>query len=307
MVTAEPRWVSAHLFHQGDLDALLVTAVHPLVGGLVGDGLADGWFYLRHWEAGGHVRLRVRAASPAGEHAVRDRVVAGCLPYLDAHPSVHRTSPEQYTQSAAKLAALEGASRYAPALAAPDGVAFVPYRPERDRYGAAMSAVERHFEDSSRLALELLRSGPDTGRRDTAAFGLLLLAWFAAEPEPGRLAPRVVADVVPPDPEGATPALWRAAVDRRYRGQRERLAGIATRMQALAAGPAVSRSGLFAEWTASVRTLRDAVVAAGEPALPMLDRCAHLVCNRLGGSLVEEGYLRVLAARTVHLLAGVPV
>lgn len=307
MLTGEPRWVSAHLFHQGDLDALLGTAVHPLVGGLVADGLADGWFFLRHWEAGTHVRLRVRVPSPGDEPAVRDRIVAGSRPYLDAHPSTHRTTPEQYALSAAKFAVLEGAVGYADTLGPPDGVAFVPYRPELATYGAAIGAVERHFQDSSRLALELLRSRPDSGARDTAALGLVLLSWFTAEPEAGRLAPRVAGDVVPPDPEGATPAMWRAAVDRRYRGQRDRLLAIATRMRALAAGPVVDRPGLFTDWTSSVRTLRDATEDAGEPVLPILDRCAHLVCNRLGVSLVEEGYLRLLAARTVHLLAGVAV
>ncbi len=288
---AEPGWVSAHVFHQGDLDALLVRAVHPLVTGLAAD-----WFFLRHWEGGLHVRLRVRPPDgvPAGE--VRDRIVAGCGPWLAANPSVHRISPAEYADSAAKFAALEGADRYETVQREPDGIAFLPY--ERSGHGAAM---ERHQVESSRLALDLLRSGPELAQRDTAALALLLLAWFTAEPEPAGLAPRVAGDASPPDPTGGSPALWRAAVDRRYRDQRERLLGLAGRMRAVAAGP--DRPGLFADWTASVR----AVAAAADDALPVLDRCAHLVCNRLGVSLVEEGYLRVLAARTVHALAGVPV
>lgn len=290
----EPGWVSAHLFHQGDLDALLVGAVHPVVAGLTAD-----WFFLRHWEGGLHVRLRVRpsAGLPAGE--LRDRIVAGCGPWLAAHPSEHRITPAQYADSAAKFAALEGAERWETAQRDPDGIAFVPY--QRSPYGAA---VERHQAESSRLALDLLRSGPATAQRDTAALALLLLAWFTAEPDPARLAPRVAGDASPPDPTGGSPALWRAAVDRRYRDQRERLLGLAGRMRAVAADP--GRPGLFADWTGSVRAVAASAAAADDP-LPVLDRCAHLVCNRLGVSLVEEGYLRVLAARTVHALAGVPV
>ena len=305
---AEPAWVGAHLFHQGDLDELLVAAVHPLVGALDAAGLAAGWFYLRHWEGGLHVRLRVRPRSAAAAAELRDRVVAGCRPYLAAHPSQHRISAAEYAGSAAKLARLEGADRYETVQRAPDGVAFVPYEPEQARYGPATAAMERHQQESSRLALDLLRSRPELAQRDTAALALLLLAWFTAEPEPAGLAPRVAADAVPPDPVGGSPALWRAAVDRRYRGQRDRLAGLAGRMRAVAADPRTpDRPGLFAGWTGSVRAVAAAGADGAADPLVLLDRCAHLACNRLGVSLVEEGYLRVLAARTVHTLAGVPV
>jgi hypothetical protein len=276
---AEPGWVGAHLFHQGDLDGLLVAAVHPLVGALAADGLAAGWFYLRHWEGGLHVRLRVRPRSAAAAAEVRDRVVAGCRPYLAAHPSEHRITPAEYAGSAAKLARLEGANRYESAQREPDAVAFLPYERERARYGRATTAMERHQQESSRLALDLLRSRPEPAQRDTAALALLLLAWFAAEPEPARLAPRVAADAVPPDPVGGSPALWRAAVDRRYRGQRDRLAGLAGRMRAVAADPRTpDRPGLFAAWTGSVRAVRDAGTgpATGPPGaadpLVLLDR-----------------------------------
>jgi hypothetical protein len=37
--------------------------------------------------------------------------------------------------------------------------------------------------------------------------------------------------------------------------------------------------------------------------LPVLDICAHLLCNRLGIPLVEESYLRYLATRSATVLA----
>jgi hypothetical protein len=37
--------------------------------------------------------------------------------------------------------------------------------------------------------------------------------------------------------------------------------------------------------------------------LPVLDICAHLMCNRLGISMLAESYLRYLAVRVTAVLA----
>jgi hypothetical protein len=39
------------------------------------------------------------------------------------------------------------------------------------------------------------------------------------------------------------------------------------------------------------------------PVLSVLDICAHLLCNRLGISMLEESYLRYLAVRVTAVLA----
>jgi hypothetical protein len=260
--------VSAHVYHQGDLDALLVEAVADLPAG--------SWSYLRHWDGGQHLRLRIRA--PAEE------VVARCRAFLAAHPSRHRLTDAEYAESAAKLAALEGTDQYNRALGPPDAVTFVPYE----------SAPCEHDAESSRLALDLLRTQPE--HRQTAALAQLLLAWFTAAPT-AQLAALVAADATPPDPPRGLPLLWRAAVDRRYRAERDTLFAIAGRLRALTDRPADPDAGPFPAWLASLRRLDGADFA-------VLDRCAHLACNRLGVTLTEEGYLRMLAARTVLNLSG---
>lgn len=304
----EPEWVSAHVFHQGDSDALIADAIGPLVEDLLEKGLADSWFFLRHWEGGLHVRLRVRCGRHVVE-PVRARITDRCGPYLAAHPSQHRLTEDQYADSAAKLSLLEGSADYQRTLGEPDGIAFVPYRRDQagNDIGPASDALEQHFHDASRLALDLLRASPDDGYRDTAAFAQLLLAWFTAEPGLGALASKVAAQATPPDPPRGSARLWQAAVDRRYQVQRQQLFGIATRMHALALSRPAPTTGAFPEWLVSLRQLREAVVDAGQggaDVLPVLDRCAHLACNRIGVALTEESYLRMLAARTVRNLAG---
>jgi hypothetical protein len=310
-VTSETEWVAAHVFHQGDLDALVVQAVGPVVDDLVTAGLVDDWFFLRHWEGGLHVRLRVRCVTPAAAPAVRERVTARCGGYLAAHPSEHTLSQDEYAESAAKLARLEGADDHVAELGPPDGLTFPPYRRDLAGYdiGPASEQLERHFTESSRLAMGMLRSRPEPGLRDTTAFAQLLLAWFVAQPRLAALGPLVAGDAAPPDPPRGSPGLWRAAVDRRFHAQRDRLAGIATRMHALATAPPAPGGGHFPDWVASLERLAAAVGPAGPAGstglFALLNRCAHLACNRLGVSLTEEGYLRVLAARTVRTLTGV--
>lgn len=299
---AEPEWVSAHLFHQGDLDALVLDVIEPL-------DLPGPWFFLRHWDGGLHVRLRVRCDSPAAAASMRALVTERCGRYLAAHPSEHQLTDEEYARSAAKFALLEGATDHRRTRGAPDGVEFVPYQRSHAGYdvGAAGDELEWHFTDSSRLAIDVLRRRHVAGHRETAAFAQLLLAWFTAEPSLHRLVPLIAGDASPADPPHGSPRLWQAAVDRRYQAQREQLSGIAVRMHALVFADDAPPGGLFTDWLDSLRHLRTALLDAGTPesgVLPVLNRCAHLACNRAGVSLTEEGYLRVLAARTVQTLTG---
>ena len=56
-------WLSLHFFHHGDLDRLLVECVGPLVLALKREGAIAESFFLRYWNGGPHIRLRL-AVSP---------------------------------------------------------------------------------------------------------------------------------------------------------------------------------------------------------------------------------------------------
>src|SRR5262249_44422627 len=95
-----------------------------------------------------------------------------------------------YAQLAAVLAAREQMPTYAERLYPNNSVVFLPYRREHNRYGygASVQAVERHFVESSQLAVRLLATGDWPGRRDTVAFCLILLTWLGGHPDPVQLA-----------------------------------------------------------------------------------------------------------------------
>jgi thiopeptide-type bacteriocin biosynthesis protein len=312
-MTDESDWVSAHLFHQGALDTLVLKVVDPLIAELTEAGRVRGWFFLRHWEGGLHVRLRILTGVGAEAERVRALIVERAERFFAEHPSQPWLKPEDYLGNAEKLARWEGTTEYARTLAPNDSVAFIPYRREHSQYGegATMEAVERHFAESSRLAIDLLKAAPGRDERDTAAYSIVLLAWFLCEYTPARLLPQIAAAARPPDPPRGSPELWRAAIDKRYRDQRDRLVEIASRMRALVArADELPETGTLAIWVRSVIRLREALEAGKQdPAavLRIVDRCAHLFCNRLGVSLTDESYLRMLAARTVGHLAGVRI
>ncbi|GLZ30999.1 hypothetical protein Lesp02_31880 [Lentzea sp. NBRC 105346] len=284
----------------------------PVADGLVEEGLASAWFFLRYWERGNHLRLRVLPTSGAVAR-VRVRIEEHAEKYFAAHPSEQRMRPDEYELMAAEFARGERLDDYAKSLAPNNSLAFITYRPEHDRYGrgASLQAVERHFAESSQIALRVLRGRPTHEQRDTAAFALILSTWLCGEPGVDRLA-RLACDVLDAVARRADAVLGPDELNERFHRQAPRLLTLGTRiLRHPGAGP-------LAQWRASVRRLRDRLAeltlcGAFVPpqtgftgasrrlydVLPVLDICAHLVCNRLGLSITEEIYLRYLAARTV--------
>lgn len=292
-------WVSAHAFYHGDLDRLLLDMAAPLTEELTGRGLVTHYFFLRYWAGGPHLRLRLL---PAGEDVraevtrhVRDRFEA----YYARHPAADRMTPEEYAGTARWLASVEGVP-YPAELRPNNSLAFVPYEREHTKYGygGTIEAIERHFAESSRIALDVLRTEPSADHRGTAGAAMMLLAWFAAADDPARLAgwtrrtPLLVGGAAP-EPAGEE--------------QRHRLTELAKLMYVMAGKwPELGGDGTLLRWARSVGTLRHALDAGpaheARSVFRVLNSCAHLVCNRLGVGLAEEDALRHHAADAVERL-----
>ncbi|MEV4813549.1 lantibiotic dehydratase C-terminal domain-containing protein [Micromonospora avicenniae] len=320
----ETNWVSAHAFYQGDQDHLLVDAVDPLVAELVSGGRAAGWFYLRYWDGGPHVRLRVLPAAGVDSDEIREAIDKRLDGYFRDHPSTPVMTEATYAESAAMLATWEQVEPGFTSLQPNDSVAYVPYRREHQRYGygAAIEAVERHFVQSSTLAMSLLRQGASAQARSTAAYAMILIAWLTCEPDPTRLRDRI--ESAPGYDDRAAPF----DLPRPSARQLGTAVSVAQRMRALvAANGRHTDAGTLAGWTRSVAVLRDVldeqlnqgtlappaagwegpggIVTAGPDTsvLTIIDICAHLVCNRLAVTLPAEISLRQLAGAAVSALA----
>ncbi|MBA2895391.1 lantibiotic dehydratase C-terminal domain-containing protein [Nonomuraea soli] len=269
------EWVSAHLFYQGDQDAVIVDLIPSIMEELAGGGERPDFFFLRYWDAGPHVRLRVRA-EPADHDRVRRVVEAGCLAFFRARPSADTVRQEEYEKTAAGLAGAEGLPGFTRELAPNNSVAFIPYRRETRRYGrAAMPAVERHFVDSSRIALSTLSAGVTPAQRITAVVAMYLIVWLRL----GRSTPET------------------GDHDDHFARQRDILLPLGRRMRALVelTGAMPPGDGL-AGWAQAVARLQKELDPRSRPAV--MTACAHLAANRLGVDPLSERYACDLATRT---------
>ena len=308
------RWVSAHLFYQGDLDVLLLELVDPLLHELRAEGLAEHAFFLRYWDGGPHLRLRLLPCPGAVAADVADvagRVTARSDDFFTRRPAPDLVRADEYRSSARAIGAWEGVAPVEH-MYPNNSVQFLPYRPEHGRYGRgpALAAVEEHFAESSRLAMEVLRAGRTRQQRETAVIAYLMTAWLLGSPDVQGLARRQLAMA-----EGwaRPPGTARTddVADALYTRQRETLRVLTdTAARTARSWSRLPADGGLTRWAASlarlVQTLRSVEPDDAPPSVEgVADVCAHLLANRLGVRIDTEGSLRYLAARAVTE-AGLP-
>src|SRR5438874_11952323 len=68
IVTGNATWRSYHLFRAEPWEEFLCTGVRPLVDELADAGLTEGFFFIRYWERGPHIRLRLKTAYAEDVH-----------------------------------------------------------------------------------------------------------------------------------------------------------------------------------------------------------------------------------------------
>ncbi|WP_327227896.1 thiopeptide-type bacteriocin biosynthesis protein [Streptomyces platensis] len=294
-------WVSAHLFSQGNLDRVLTDLVAPLLDELRERWWADRGFFLRYWDGGPHIRLRVLPSCQEAAAAVRGLIEQRATAYFAHSPAPEVLSQEEYLHSAREIGAWEGV-RPTERMYANNSVHFLPYAPEHHRYGqgATLELVEEHFSTSSELALDLLRGATGPEQRELAALCHLLLAWFLGAEDVRELAGRQLAKVSARRAPGT--AETRTASDAQFLRRRERLLTLAATMRKVGrAWPHMPDDSSLKRWASSVSGVVDALGADADApsAESAADLCAHLFANRVGVRIDAEGSLRYLAARAV--------
>ena len=163
------RWLSGHLFldtraHPGAADRVLLEVVRPFVRRCLERGWISRYFFIRYWELGPHLRLRL-----CGEERVLEEVVR---PALEEHVD------------AALAAQLRGRARGdlpGDAVRSPvEALVWIPYLPEAARYGGpeGVRLAERFFFCSSEVAMECLErlTAGDRAQR----LGITLMAQVTA-------------------------------------------------------------------------------------------------------------------------------
>jgi thiopeptide-type bacteriocin biosynthesis protein len=294
-VSSAAGWHSWHL-HAGTLspaalDRLLVGAVAPVVDSI---GPAP-WFFLRYWQRGPHLRLRIADVDAATADAIEATLVSA-VGAIDRG----RIDDEAYQRSAAVIAAAgEVAGPVETGTVRPAGVYRSRYLPELDRYGGAhlIGVSERLFCTSSRLALACARRGADGN-----SAGLTALA--------------VTCGALPWPADGFLTTIQRLWTQWLRRGGAN-----AARIER-AAGEAVTRLGDSADslrealdgrpsrvwepWTADLdRAVRAWSTVLDEPRMrAVAGSHVHMMLNRLGVGAGGDAYLAAVLLAVARTAAG---
>lgn len=264
-------------------DRAVTDVVGPVVTGPVVTGRGAPWFFLRYWQGGPHVRLRVagldRPAAAALTAELADRLaVAGRLTDDEAPLD----AAEHLRAAAGHAAGETGLDRVVQPLRVP-GVHPGSYAPETERYGGPdhLAAAERLFCLSSGLALGVLSRAPSPAARA----GLALQATAIAASAVGS-----------PAEQAVFPVYGLGAL----RGLVEQLGHPRERIDGWLqvppwTGAADRPGGPLAAWRGAVEALAGALRPAGtvHPG-GVLSSHVHMLHNRLGLGLVEE--MRTYAA-----------
>ncbi|MFF0272824.1 thiopeptide-type bacteriocin biosynthesis protein [Streptomyces sp. NPDC004330] len=297
-VARATAWTAWHLHLGTTARSAHDRVVTDVIGPTIRE-LAPGtpWFFIRYWQSGPHLRLRVGDL----DEAARTRVAAALAARLAVAgapaPGEEPLDPAAYRSGAERLAAAgeTGENTSVKALL-PPGVHPAVYEPEFDRYGgrALMPAAESLFTLSSTLVLAALpRVGDERQRALLALRGTVAVA--AALGDPAERAYYYAHGL------GA----WRAWAAEA--GHPAELLDTLTRVEgAVALDP--DAHGPFAGWHARIAAHADAI-RAQSPTHPgmVLFSHAHMLHNRLGLSLLEELRTYAVLARAFPLPEGAPV
>lgn len=291
------RWSARHIYLHGGVahtDAFLTECLAPAA-----DRLApNGWFFLRYWTGGPHVRVRLRDA----EDGAWEELIGLCTSWLAAHPPQEtELAPTEFYGSRA------GAAEYG--WHEHGAVVTADYEPELDRYGGpvALAAAEEFFVVSSHIAIAALRGTSAGPRRIGVAFNLFLtFARAVCDSDVAEVA--MLRRYVYSARYNTTEAPdldvghLRATAERDYHVDAKRFRDAATKVDAVVS--AQTGAGYLGVWANQAATYADELrrlAAAGQlggygSLWAVLLSQLHMLMNRIGITLAEEYHLSWLAS-----------
>jgi hypothetical protein len=317
----EHHWLSAHLFYHDNPTPLLLTCLRPLVDELRARHYIERFFYIRYWQGGPHIRLRLCCTHEALKESVRAQLEKQVKRFFTSQPSRAYLSEERYQLFRRSSALFEYGREDLTPLYPNNSLHFIPYEPEYERYGGveAMPLVESFFTASSDIALELLATGPSRNQLTSHALAMMLLGACIDEDER-----HVIVECFK-----IYYSWWNShdkAIEARFAKQHaqqsQRLHELVGRLLSLQhQSDGVPDDPILATWMTAVKLLKHQLkqlepqqhLAASMPLYPLysgdrwknylllrvLFSCLHMHNNRLGISTLEEAYISFLLTQTL--------
>lgn len=166
-------WLSLHVFYGGDQDSVIVNSISPTLRRFRADGRIARYFFIRYWNGGPHLRVRMQCLRPADqvEREFREAV----QPFLDRAPA-DAIDDGSYAAECERIYSMERTLADLPADLEPleliqpsRSIQARPYRFDGERYGGAWAeeSTHDHAWASTEIAccvLDLTQDNPESRR-----------------------------------------------------------------------------------------------------------------------------------------------
>jgi len=145
------QYFSVYVFYSEPWENLLVESIQPMVKKLFDDDLISQYFFIRYWEKGPHIRLRLKRKPNIKTEELSNIVLKEINNFILKNPSKLFITPEMEKQKTLE-------SWYENNQVLP-----IEYQPEVLRYGGvdALPLAELQFFASSRIVLNELIENPE--------------------------------------------------------------------------------------------------------------------------------------------------
>ena len=327
MTTAPRDYLSVHIYYNTtDLRPVLLDCVDPLIRQLQEANMLSRYFFVRYWEGGCHVRLRLLPGDGVTYDDLRAKVEPAVKMFLDETPSLFDPDHETLRSLMRSLYEYEYGREEFIRRFGPDGnieiadnnsFCYIPYKPEYGRYGGmhGIELSEQHFHISSTIALESLRESNSHIRSSTLGLALQLMFHFAVVFFESK--ERVV------DFFREYSARWHElsvsekfvqGLDHLYEAQETHILAHFSQVDRIHQNLGGTQNDVLSKWIRHAYWLRDNInqlYAAGKLGLTppatsldsairrLLTSYIHMMSNRLGVLILEEMYMAHLIVRAL--------
>lgn len=312
-------WHSYHIYYAANPRPLLLQCVRPLVTSLDEDGVLAGYFFIRYWLEGPHIRLRLQSLAADADDVVRDRTEEAITGFLRRRPSLYGTPGEAAENVYNALFALEFTAqertRYLDAngrmrMRENNTFSREAYQPEYDKYGGprGVELAEWHFRQSSDLVIEATRTLNLHLRSVTLGFAaqLMMVMTSCFFPDEGELATFLAfyRDYWTAATAGTEIAASgsSAGFARSYEAMAATLPGrFAGIRSAVGRGVTAELPGFLRRWADHCLELSERAAGLTLPAPWLALPYLHMTSNRMGIGLIDEAFLAYLLGRALGL------
>lgn len=152
------NWISLHIFYHQSFERILTECIGPLSEQLLAKGSIDRFFFIRYWQGGPHVRLRLQLSDESLRKETESFAREQISGFLKRFPSRFKIEREKLLASQRQMALAEYGTEEGVMIFDNNSIQTIPYEREWARYGGALAMIisEEQFFYSSQLTMRLL-------------------------------------------------------------------------------------------------------------------------------------------------------